>query len=135
MAILLDPAWTRDEPIPATDINELRNALISEPNCRLLELPLETGDKGLSHELVADPLATAGIVALTRIVLVWLRGNQKRRLVLTRSRDSDGQQRYVLDGSGISLEVVEQALIELMKNEDSDQAIGESAEGEDSSGV
>jgi Effector Associated Constant Component 1 len=93
---------------------ELRAAIIDESTCRLVAPVPSPGDKGSFHDLLVDVATgsaalSGSAMALTRILLVWLRRDRRRTLTIT-STQADNATNITVTGEGIALSTIEAAV-------------------------
>jgi hypothetical protein len=126
MAILLVPGGSYDLDLETARQAplELRLAVLDEPTCQLTARIPAPGEKGILHDLLVEigPLAgPAGILALTRIVSVWL-SRDRRRILTIKSTRIGNSTAVTVSGENIALSTIEAAIRHAL---DSDAAPGQ----------
>jgi hypothetical protein len=100
---------------------ELRQRLLAEPACRLRQSVPGPGEKG-GHELIVETVklaqnpavATTGVIALTRIISLWLHRDRRRTVTITSTDVRSGDSLSItVTGEKIALSTLESALLQV----------------------
>jgi len=91
------------------DAMELRDGVAGERSVVIAAPVPRDGERGVS-DLLVEPAGVAGVIALTRIVYLWLHRDRRRSLTIERVEGSVTRETYRFSGENISLEVLEQAI-------------------------
>jgi hypothetical protein len=113
MPVIATLGATTGPPPGRIEALELNRQLHETGKVGIVEREAKQGEKGITTEIIFDPLAAAGVMSAVRVFSLWLKRDRRRTLTLTRTSGGENTETIELSGDAISLAVIESAVAKL----------------------
>jgi len=113
LEVAVGAASSREEP-SLEALREIREAIAGNVDLRIGTRTPVPGDKGVAQSLLVEPLGIAGVMAMVRIVALWLRRDRRRRIEIRGETREDGSISYSFSGENVSLDLLESAISKVL---------------------